>query len=207
MPWVYWVLVNLLTSGRGVAACFIVVLSDTDYTSTVGRAKVFLVFTLAALSDPIDGPLDRRLKVESTFGEILDPVCDKALNWAVLYIIWQLCDIVPSRGILLGVPYVIIAGYDFSTLALRIVKSCGYELNMKTSKVAKHRTVFFQVTLGACLAFEVAREWLGPGMQMTLLLALSLAGARILWYTYLSGREYLTTVRPWELISRPRTTV
>lgn len=197
-----WLLVTAVTGVRGVAACYIYVLFNADYTTTAGRAAVFFIFALSAPTDGIDGRLARWFGVESTFGETLDPLVDKMLNWSVLYIIWELCDIVPGRAILLGVPYIIIAGYDLSTLALRVLKSCcGYkELRMKTSIIAKRRTVFFQLTLGACLLFEAVRPWLGPAVEIVALLGLFFSGVRVMQYTYLSGREYLLTVRPWELV-------
>lgn len=37
------------------------------------------IFTLAALTDWLDGHLARRWKVETTFGRIMDPFCDKVL--------------------------------------------------------------------------------------------------------------------------------
>ncbi|MBI1347416.1 hypothetical protein GC163_14150 [bacterium] len=43
----------------------------------------------AALSDLIDGWLSRQWDGVSTFGQLLDPVADKACILAVLYTVWQ----------------------------------------------------------------------------------------------------------------------
>lgn len=39
----------------------------------------FVLFIAAAITDALDGYLARKWKVESTFGRIMDPVCDKVL--------------------------------------------------------------------------------------------------------------------------------
>ena len=198
-----WLLVTALTSARGVAACYLYVLFNADYVSTAGRFIVLAVFTVASLSDSIDGPLARAFKVKSTLGAFLDPLCDKMLCWAVLYIIWQLCDTIPDARIMLAGPYIVIAGYDFSTLAFRILQAFGYLPRMKTSLIAKQRTIILQLVLGACLSFGVVQVWLVPGAQMAALMGLFFGGVYVMRYTYLSGREYLLTVRPWELFWSP----
>ncbi|MFW6038886.1 MAG: CDP-diacylglycerol--glycerol-3-phosphate 3-phosphatidyltransferase, partial [bacterium] len=74
---------NILTVLRLVlAAVFFIVLNQYRYDS--GRPEWLLVaagviFILAALTDAADGYLARRWHVESTFGRIMDPFCDKVL--------------------------------------------------------------------------------------------------------------------------------
>jgi len=200
-----WLLVTVLTVARGVAAYYLYVLFNTDYTSTVGRATAFLLFATACLTDAIDGPVARKFNVVSGLGKILDPLCDKMLCWVVLlYMVRPQFDSIPSIQVWLLIPYAIIAGYDFSTLAFRILKACGYKLNMETSQIAKQRTILLQLLLGACLSFGVVQAWLAPGAQVVALIGLFFGGVYVMWYTYLSGREYLLTVRPWELFGVPR---
>ena len=74
---------NSLTVLRLVlAAVFFIVLNQYRYDS--GRPDWILltagvIFILAALTDAADGYLARRWHVESTFGRIMDPFCDKVL--------------------------------------------------------------------------------------------------------------------------------
>ena len=42
------------------------------------------LYTIASVTDYVDGYIARRLKVESPFGEMLDPIADKLLIAAVL---------------------------------------------------------------------------------------------------------------------------
>ncbi|GAB4192266.1 MAG: hypothetical protein Kow00105_06320 [Phycisphaeraceae bacterium] len=79
----YRQLPNQLTLLRLVlAAVFFVVLNcyryDTGSPAWLLPAAI-LVFILAALTDTFDGYLARRWHVESKFGRIMDPFCDKVL--------------------------------------------------------------------------------------------------------------------------------
>ncbi|MEX0886198.1 MAG: CDP-alcohol phosphatidyltransferase family protein [Phycisphaeraceae bacterium] len=74
---------NQLTLLRLVlAAVFFVVLNQYRYAG--GSSESLLpvaigIFILAAVTDALDGYLARRWQVESTFGRIMDPFCDKVL--------------------------------------------------------------------------------------------------------------------------------
>ncbi len=77
---------NALTLGRLVlAAGFFVVLNQFRYAPGGTREQwpvllaAFVLFILAAVTDALDGHLARAWNVESTFGRIMDPFCDKVL--------------------------------------------------------------------------------------------------------------------------------
>ena len=74
---------NQLTMLRLVlAAAFFLVLNQYRfYSETPGWILPIAIalFVLAALTDLLDGYLARRWEVESTFGRIMDPFCDKVL--------------------------------------------------------------------------------------------------------------------------------
>src|SRR5580692_3673864 len=44
-----------------------------------GRWIVFVLFCLAGLTDAFDGMIARKLKAESSFGRMLDPIADKLI--------------------------------------------------------------------------------------------------------------------------------
>ncbi len=77
---------NLLTVFRLVlAGGFFVTLNQYRYQGVDGEAYTgviwasVLLFVMAVLTDVLDGYLARRWQVESTFGRIMDPFCDKVL--------------------------------------------------------------------------------------------------------------------------------
>ena len=73
---------NLLTMGRVVAIPFFVWLLDTP--TPVRGFWACIVFTLAALTDMLDGYLARKLGVVSVLGKFLDPLADKLIVMAAL---------------------------------------------------------------------------------------------------------------------------
>lgn len=78
----YRQLPNALTVLRLVfAAVFFLVLNAYRYPHEDRWALplAVVVFVLAAITDALDGSLARRWGVESTFGRIMDPFCDKVL--------------------------------------------------------------------------------------------------------------------------------
>lgn len=77
---------NQLTLLRLVFATgFFIVISQYRYPRVYENplggviAAAIVLFILAAITDALDGYLARRWQVESTFGRIMDPFCDKVL--------------------------------------------------------------------------------------------------------------------------------
>ena len=73
---------NLLTMLRLVlATAFFVILAyyKFDYDRYMILLPATVLFIAAALTDALDGYLARRWEVESKFGRIMDPFCDKVL--------------------------------------------------------------------------------------------------------------------------------
>ncbi len=76
---------NQLTILRLIlAGIFFLVLNQYRYAGpnsapSVLLCSAFILFILAAVTDALDGYLARRWHVESYFGRIMDPVCDKIL--------------------------------------------------------------------------------------------------------------------------------
>lgn len=73
---------NALTILRLVlSGVFFLVLNQYRYPTGPDWAlwAAVVLFILAAITDALDGHLARKWKVESTFGRIMDPFCDKVL--------------------------------------------------------------------------------------------------------------------------------
>ena len=80
-----------------------------------GYQLALALYTIASVTDYIDGYMARRLKVESPLGEMLDPIADKLLVAAVLLALAN----VTTSGWLFLVPALIILIREFMISGLR----------------------------------------------------------------------------------------
>jgi CDP-diacylglycerol--glycerol-3-phosphate 3-phosphatidyltransferase len=122
---------NLLTLARVFAIPFFVWLLDTP--TPVRGFWACIVFTLAAVTDVLDGYLARKLGVVSVLGKFLDPLADKLIVMAAL--IWM----VPMGRIAAWVVVLLLAR-EISVTGLRsvaasegVVISAGQEGKTKTA--------------------------------------------------------------------------
>jgi len=122
---------NLLTFGRIVLIPFFVWLLDVP--SPIRGFWACILFTLAALTDLLDGYLARKLGVVSVLGKFLDPLADKLIVMAAL--VWM----VPMGRIPAWV-VVLLLGREISVTGLRsvaasegVVISAGNEGKTKTA--------------------------------------------------------------------------
>jgi CDP-diacylglycerol---glycerol-3-phosphate 3-phosphatidyltransferase len=122
---------NLLTFGRVLAIPFFVWLLDVPSPERGFWAAV--VFTLAAITDMLDGYLARKLNVVSVLGKFLDPLADKLIVMAAL--VWM----VPMGRIPAWV-VVVLLGRELAVTGLRsvaasegVVISAGNEGKTKTA--------------------------------------------------------------------------
>jgi CDP-diacylglycerol--glycerol-3-phosphate 3-phosphatidyltransferase len=122
---------NLLTMGRIVAIPWFVWLLDTPTPRRGFWACI--VFTLAAITDVLDGYLARKLGVVSVLGKFLDPLADKLIVMAAL--VWM----VPMGRIAAWVVVLLLAR-EISVTGLRsvaasegVVISAGQEGKTKTA--------------------------------------------------------------------------
>jgi CDP-diacylglycerol--glycerol-3-phosphate 3-phosphatidyltransferase len=122
---------NLLTMARIVAIPWFVWLLDTP--TPVRGFWACIVFTLAAVTDVLDGYLARKLGVVSVLGKFLDPLADKLIVMAAL--VWM----VPMGRIAAWVVVLLLAR-EISVTGLRsvaasegVVISAGQEGKTKTA--------------------------------------------------------------------------
>ena len=106
-----------------------------------------LVFTLAGLTDWLDGYLARRLKLTSPFGAFLDPVADKLMVATALVVILQ-----ADPNISLALVAAIIIGREITVSALREwMAEQGARSQVAVSNAAKLKTTLQMTGLGAML--------------------------------------------------------
>jgi CDP-diacylglycerol--glycerol-3-phosphate 3-phosphatidyltransferase len=150
-----------------------------------------IVFTLAGITDWLDGYLARRLQMTSKFGAFLDPVADKLMVAVTLFLL-----VASHRGdwsgIVMAVTSAIIVGREISISALREwMAEIGMRSTVRVAFLGKLKTVMQMVALIVLiLQHEKEAEALrlyhiGEGL-------LVLAGVLTIW----SGLYYLRAAWP-----------
>jgi cardiolipin synthase (CMP-forming) len=174
---------NLLTLSR-ISAIPAIVLLVALHSPACDLAASML-FGIAAFTDYLDGRLARSQRLVSSLGRMLDPIADKLLVGAVIMVLvgqgrlsyWGLY---PSIVIVLR--EILVSGLREYLAELRI--------GLPASKLAKWKTGFQMVALGAALAGDTSAKLIGvPGFP------LSTIGEALLWLaaslTLLTGWDYL----------------
>lgn len=122
---------NALTMGRIVMIPVCLWFLDQDTPKSGFWAAI--MFTLAAITDVLDGYLARKLNVVSVFGKLVDPLADKLIVMACL--IWMVrMDRIPSWAV------IVLLAREFSITSLRsvaasegVIISAGQEGKTKTA--------------------------------------------------------------------------
>ncbi|MBP9113763.1 MAG: CDP-diacylglycerol--glycerol-3-phosphate 3-phosphatidyltransferase [Polyangiaceae bacterium] len=142
-----------------------------------------IVFTLAAITDALDGYLARRMGIESVFGKLLDPLADKLIVMASL--VWM----VPMGRIEPAVVVLLLAR-EFGITSLRsvaasegMVIAAGQDGKMKTALqmigiiclIAGHpyRLQYFGIDCGVCDLVHVGKLLVYSSLVFSLVSALS----------------------------------
>jgi len=107
-----------------------------------------LLFSLAAITDWLDGYLARRLGQTSAFGAFLDPVADKLMVAAALIVLVNLDRIHPVVAI-------IIIGREITISALREwMAQLGQSKSVAVAFVGKLKTVMQMIAIIVLLLYE-----------------------------------------------------
>jgi CDP-diacylglycerol--glycerol-3-phosphate 3-phosphatidyltransferase len=113
-----------------------------------------LIFTLAAVTDWLDGYLARVLKQTSAFGKFLDPVADKLMVAVALVLI--VGQYQGEFEITLAIPAAIIVGREIVISALREwMAEIGKSRSVAVSFLGKVKTTFQMIALIILLAQPV----------------------------------------------------
>jgi len=108
-----------------------------------------LVFSLAAVTDWLDGYLARRLGQVSAFGAFLDPVADKLMVAVALVLIVQ-----DDPSPFLAIPAAVIVGREIAISALREwMAEIGERARVAVSGIGKVKTTA-QMTALICLLYH-----------------------------------------------------
>ncbi|MFZ5440978.1 MAG: CDP-diacylglycerol--glycerol-3-phosphate 3-phosphatidyltransferase [Myxococcota bacterium] len=127
----FWNVPNMLTLGRIVVIpLFVWLLYDGDPWYSVLAASVF---TLAAVTDIIDGFLARRWNMITVTGKLLDPLADKLIVMAALVMMVRLGRIPATIVILLLSREFIVTGLRQVAASEGLVIAAGQEGKWKTA--------------------------------------------------------------------------
>jgi CDP-diacylglycerol--glycerol-3-phosphate 3-phosphatidyltransferase len=109
-----------------------------------------LVFTVASLTDWLDGYLARKWQQTSAFGAFLDPVADKLLvAVALVLVVYK----TPQWFVL--IPVVIIISREITISALREwMAELGQRNAVKVSSIGKLKTAFQMLSIGCLIYFK-----------------------------------------------------
>ena len=133
---------NWMTIMRIVIAPLIAVFIWIDEPA-YGYQVALVLYTIASVTDYIDGYMARRLKVESPLGEMLDPIADKLLVAAVLLALAS----VTSSGWVFLAPALIILIREFMISGLREFLA-KQNVSAPVTRLAKWKTTSQILALG-----------------------------------------------------------
>lgn len=159
-----------------------------------GYALAFALYCLMGITDYFDGYLARSSGTVSKLGVFLDPIADKIMVAAVILVL-------TAQGILKG-PYVgdmhVIAGLiilvrEMAVSGLREFLG-GLQVSVPVSRLAKWKTTFQLVSLGA-LILGVAMPWWTTKIADVEVNIAHTVGLATLW-----GAAVLTLITGWDYL-------
>ncbi|MBV9044772.1 MAG: CDP-diacylglycerol--glycerol-3-phosphate 3-phosphatidyltransferase [Alphaproteobacteria bacterium] len=155
------------------------------------RLTAFAVFTVAGLSDFLDGLAARALNQPSDFGRMLDPIADKILVAVALMMLvaqGSVREFVLTPGLdslLRLVPALIILTREILISGLREFLA-GVSVSVPVSSLAKFKTAVQMIAIGAMILGPIADRWV-PGSLAAAYTALWVAAG----LTVVTGYAYL----------------
>lgn len=174
---------NLVTYLRLLLIPLVVVsyYSELDHSQTIAA----LLFTIASLSDWLDGYLARSLKLTSEFGAFLDPVADKLLVVTVLILL-----VGEINQLLL--PTIVIIGREVLISALREwMASRGQREAVAVALSGKLKTTFQMIAIIVLmLVTDTTPDWLLMAGYVMITIAALLSLYSALHY-FKAARPYL----------------
>lgn len=170
---------NCLTLFRIIAIPLIAIIYFSDVR--FGNWYCTIIFTMAGISDALDGYLARKWNQTSKLGAFLDPVADKLLVSTMLLLVVSNVDL--HRGLLnellFVITVIIIISREITVSALREwMAEIGKRANVAVSVVGKYKTGIQMGAIG-CLLFE--HNFIGLPILLIGELMLYAAGVLTIW--------------------------
>ncbi len=147
-PLALWNIPNLLSLFRLLAIPFVVFF--LFFPGPLASFMAALIFSLASLTDLLDGYIARHQKTETPIGKLLDPMADKLLTTSAMIMLIPL-ERIPAWIV------VLIVGREIAVTGLRGIASIQ-GIVIAASKWGKAKTVFQSIALiGLILHYEYLR--------------------------------------------------
>lgn len=170
---------NLLTYSRVLAVPLLV--AALFWGGVGGRWAAFIIFTLASITDFLDGWLARRWNQQSEMGRMLDPIADKLLVGAALMMLVY-------TGTISGwhvVAAILILSREILVSGLREYLAAT-QVSLQVTWLAKWKTAVQMIAIGLLLAGPAAEISI-PGSIVFGLMGLWVAAL----LTLVTGYDYL----------------
>jgi cardiolipin synthase len=169
---------NLLTLSRILVIPIVV--GSFYVTGDYVRWIACALFSAAAVTDWLDGHMARRWQQQSEIGRFLDPIADKLLVAATLFMLTAFGRL-SAQAVL---PALVILCREILVSGLREYLA-GLRVGMPVSRLAKWKTVIQMVAIGVLIVGDA-----GPGF-----LPVAMIGEMLLWIaaslTLVTGYDYL----------------
>jgi cardiolipin synthase (CMP-forming) len=171
---------NLLTLSRIVAIPLVVATFYLPVGDSTARWSACVLFSLAGFTDWLDGHFARRWQQQSDLGRFLDPVADKLLVAATLFMLAAF-DRMSHWSFL---PALVILGREIMVSGLR-EHLAAIRVSVPVTRLAKWKTGIQMGAIGVLLVGSAGPDWL----------PVQLIGELMLWaaglLTLVTGYDYL----------------
>jgi CDP-diacylglycerol--glycerol-3-phosphate 3-phosphatidyltransferase len=161
------------------------------------------LYGLAAASDWVDGHLARKWQVQSAFGRIVDPFCDKILILGTFVFFASevfVSQVEPSRGENLTgvgpVAVVLLLGRELLVTTIRSLSE-GEGQAMGAKWIGKFKMTFQSIAIPIVILYVFSRAWLDRGDTFEIAI-------RILRDVAVWGTVIVTLWSAWEYLPRRR---
>lgn len=161
---------NKLTVSRLVLTVVFVALFYLPVTNRISLALI--IFTLASITDYLDGAIARSRGLVTNFGKLMDPLADKILMCSALTLL-ALEDMSAENH--LRIPawtVVVVMSREFFVTGIRLI-AVSQGVVLAAEKLGKHKTVWQIVTALYFMLWHASTEpmfsWLAPAYQVKLL--------------------------------------
>jgi cardiolipin synthase (CMP-forming) len=172
---------NVLTLSRILAVPLLVLLMwDAGW---LGYTLAFVLFCVAGITDYFDGYLARAYGTVSKLGVFLDPIADKIMVAAVIVMLIE-NEVVRGFSVIAAI---VILLREIAVSGLREYLA-GIQVSVPVSKLAKWKTTFQMVALGALVLAGVGDDlpWFLPAQEVGVVSLWAAAGL-----TLVTGYDYL----------------
>ena len=192
---------NAITIARCILALVVgytIILLDRELRSDAADMPLlflpFVLFSIVALTDWVDGKLARSLNAESALGARLDPIADKLLSAASLLALAY----AERWGWMITVPAIAIICRDVLITAMR--EAMGNPGTMKVSNSAKMKTALVLTGIALVLLGMAVSELAG-GAETYSPAWLASRGVLLLGLGMVWVAAFLAVVPAWEYVS------